>query len=69
MSVTSQPITSVHRATCLARPWVRVPVHVPAGHPVEAHMWRCVGPSKVWYEWVGPSQTIARHVIHPCHAF
>ena len=30
---------------------LRYPVHVPAGQPVEAHMWRCVGPSKVWYEW------------------
>lgn len=30
---------------------LRQPVHIPAGQPVEAHCWRCVGPSKVWYEW------------------
>ena len=30
---------------------LRHPVHVPAGQPIEAHCWRCVGPTKVWYEW------------------
>jgi protein arginine N-methyltransferase 5 len=43
---------------------LRHPAHVPAGQPVEAHCWRCVGPSKVWYEWavtapeVGPVHNV-----------
>ena len=43
---------------------LRYPVHIPAGCDVEAHMWRCVGPSKVWYEWsvtapdVGPIHNV-----------
>ena len=43
---------------------LRAPVHVPAGQPVEAHCWRCVGPGKVWYEWavtapdVGPVHNV-----------
>ena len=43
---------------------LRTPVHVPAGTNVEAHCWRCVGPSKVWYEWavtapeVGPVHNV-----------
>ncbi|ACO69780.1 protein arginine methyltransferase [Micromonas commoda] len=43
---------------------LRYPVHVPAGCDVEAHMWRCIGPSKVWYEWsvtapdVGPIHNV-----------
>ena len=34
------------------------------GCDVEAHVWRCVGPSKVWYEWgttspdVGPVHNV-----------
>eukprot|EP00241_Pyramimonas_parkeae_P004115 CAMPEP_0114238944 /NCGR_PEP_ID=MMETSP0058-20121206/8189_1 /TAXON_ID=36894 /ORGANISM="Pyramimonas parkeae, CCMP726" /LENGTH=666 /DNA_ID=CAMNT_0001351077 /DNA_START=112 /DNA_END=2109 /DNA_ORIENTATION=- len=27
------------------------PIHVPVGRKVEAHFWRCVSSSKVWYEW------------------
>ena len=30
---------------------LRTPVDVPAGKGVEAHVWRCVGKGKVWYEW------------------
>ncbi len=30
---------------------LKEPVYVPAGAAVEAHMWRCVGAHKVWYEW------------------
>lgn len=30
---------------------LRRPVYVPAGSALELHFWRCVGPSKVWYEW------------------
>jgi protein arginine N-methyltransferase 5 len=43
---------------------LRYPVYVPAGCDVEAHVWRCVGPSKVWYEWgttspdVGPVHNV-----------
>ncbi|KAI8473882.1 MAG: PRMT5 arginine-N-methyltransferase-domain-containing protein [Monoraphidium minutum] len=30
---------------------LREPMLLPAGAAVEAHMWRVVGPHKVWYEW------------------
>ncbi|GJP64343.1 hypothetical protein CLOP_g21349 [Closterium sp. NIES-67] len=30
---------------------LRFPVYVPAGEKLEVHFWRCVGPTKVWYEW------------------
>lgn len=30
---------------------LRQPVHLAAGQPVEAHMWRCCSAHKVWYEW------------------
>lgn len=30
---------------------LRTPMYIPAGALLEAHFWRCVGPTKVWYEW------------------
>ncbi|CAI5956562.1 unnamed protein product [Closterium sp. NIES-65] len=30
---------------------LRFPVYVPVGEKLEVHFWRCVGPTKVWYEW------------------
>ncbi|KAF5936430.1 hypothetical protein HYC85_027559 [Camellia sinensis] len=30
---------------------LRTPVQVPPGSPLEFHIWRCCGSTKVWYEW------------------
>ncbi|XP_031102890.1 protein arginine N-methyltransferase 1.5 isoform X1 [Ipomoea triloba] len=30
---------------------LRTPVCVPPGIPLDVHMWRCCGSTKVWYEW------------------
>lgn len=30
---------------------LKEPVQLKAGEKVEAHIWRCIGPTKVWYEW------------------
>lgn len=42
---------------------LREPLLLPAGAPVVAHMWRVVGPHKVWYEWAvaGPGGATAVH--------
>ncbi|MDB9924768.1 protein arginine N-methyltransferase [bacterium] len=37
---------------------IRTPVDVPCGKDIEAHMWRCVGNSKVWYEWAVTKPTV-----------
>eukprot|EP01089_Gocevia_fonbrunei_P005626 TRINITY_DN1610_c0_g1_i1.p1 TRINITY_DN1610_c0_g1~~TRINITY_DN1610_c0_g1_i1.p1 ORF type:complete len:656 (-),score=154.69 TRINITY_DN1610_c0_g1_i1:61-1932(-) len=36
---------------------LRTPIYCPRGSRVEAHFWRCMSPTKVWYEWsvAGPS--------------
>lgn len=36
------------------------PQHLKAGDTLKLHMWRCVGPHKVWYEW----STSAPHKSH-----
>lgn len=43
---------------------LREPLHLAAGQPLEAHMWRCVGGHKVWYEWcvAGP---VPSHIHNP----
>jgi len=30
---------------------LKEPVYCPAGSCLVVHMWRCIGPHKVWYEW------------------
>lgn len=30
---------------------LRTPIYLPSGSSIEAHFWRCCGPTKVWYEW------------------
>lgn len=37
------------------------PVHLKAGETLKAHIWRCVGPTKVWYEWAVTSP-VATHI-------
>ncbi|KAK9834250.1 hypothetical protein WJX81_000077 [Elliptochloris bilobata] len=36
---------------------LRRPLHLPAGAPVQAHIWRCCSNHKVWYEWAVVSPT------------
>ncbi|GAB2222938.1 hypothetical protein Droror1_Dr00017070 [Drosera rotundifolia] len=36
---------------------LRSPVQVEGGRPLEVHIWRCCGPTKVWYEWCVASPT------------
>ncbi|KVH91541.1 Protein arginine N-methyltransferase [Cynara cardunculus var. scolymus] len=36
---------------------LRSPVYVKAGSPLEFHIWRCCGNTKVWYEWCVTSPT------------
>ncbi|CAI9115602.1 OLC1v1016543C1 [Oldenlandia corymbosa var. corymbosa] len=36
---------------------LRTPVCVQPGVPLEVHMWRCCGSTKVWYEWCVASPT------------
>ncbi|XP_024401652.1 protein arginine N-methyltransferase 5 isoform X2 [Physcomitrium patens] len=38
---------------------LRRPVYIPAGSAVELHFWRCVAPSKVWYEWAVSSPDVS----------
>ncbi len=38
---------------------LRKPVYVPAGVPIELCFWRCVGPSKVWYEWAVTAPSVS----------
>lgn len=37
------------------------PVHLKAGESTEVHIWRCVGATKVWYEWAS-SAPCASHI-------
>jgi len=41
---------------------IRAPVDVPQGQDVQAHMWRCVGSGKVWYEWA-----VTKPAVGPVH--
>ncbi|WOG82041.1 hypothetical protein DCAR_0101200 [Daucus carota subsp. sativus] len=36
---------------------LRTPVCIRPGLPLEFHIWRCCGPTKVWYEWCVASPT------------
>ncbi|PWA47388.1 SHK1 binding protein 1 [Artemisia annua] len=36
---------------------LRSPVYVKAGSPIDFHIWRCCGNTKVWYEWCVTSPT------------
>ncbi|GAB2213503.1 hypothetical protein Drorol1_Dr00017807 [Drosera rotundifolia] len=36
---------------------LRSSVQVEGGRPLEVHIWRCCGPTKVWYEWCVASPT------------
>ncbi|KAM0939069.1 putative methyltransferase [Dioscorea sansibarensis] len=38
---------------------LRKPIYVPAGSPVEVHMWRCCAATKVWYEWCVSSPSVS----------
>ncbi|XP_024517472.1 protein arginine N-methyltransferase 5 isoform X2 [Selaginella moellendorffii] len=38
---------------------LRTPIYVPAGALLELHFWRCVAPTKVWYEWSVTSPTVS----------
>ncbi|KAI5061937.1 hypothetical protein GOP47_0022476 [Adiantum capillus-veneris] len=38
---------------------LRQPVYVPVGSVMEAHFWRCVGPTKVWYEWAVTAPSVS----------
>ena len=46
------------------------PVYVKGGQTLTAHMWRCVSPSKVWYEWcvTDPSVTVIHNPNGRSHA-
>ncbi len=35
------------------------PIYVSSGETIEVRMWRCVGPTKVWYEWAFTSPTVS----------
>ena len=41
-----------------------VPFLAPAGMPLTVHMWRCVSPVKVWYEWAVAAASGAATHIH-----
>ncbi|GAQ92994.1 Skb1 methyltransferase [Klebsormidium nitens] len=38
---------------------LRSPLYLPAGADLEVHFWRCVGPTKVWYEWGVTAPTVS----------
>lgn len=38
---------------------LRKPIYVPAGSVMDVHFWRCVGPTKVWYEWAVTAPSIS----------
>ncbi|KAJ0944821.1 putative methyltransferase [Helianthus annuus] len=44
---------------------LRSPVYVKAGSPLDFHIWRCCGSTKVWYEWCVTSPTASP--IHNCN--
>mmetsp|Transcript_34182 Transcript_34182/g.107768 ORF Transcript_34182/g.107768 Transcript_34182/m.107768 type:complete len:636 (-) Transcript_34182:176-2083(-) len=41
---------------------LRQPFRVMAGDKITAHMWRCVGSNKVWYEWA-----VSEPIVSPIH--
>lgn len=38
---------------------LRKPVYVPAGSVLDVHFWRCIGPTKVWYEWAVTAPSVS----------
>ncbi|CAM6114727.1 unnamed protein product [Calypogeia fissa] len=38
---------------------LRKPIYIPAGAVLEVHFWRCVGPTKVWYEWAVTAPSVS----------
>ncbi|KAJ7518054.1 hypothetical protein O6H91_21G052500 [Diphasiastrum complanatum] len=38
---------------------LRNPIYVPVGCKLELHFWRCVGPTKVWYEWAVTAPSVS----------
>ncbi|MFS7923026.1 putative methyltransferase [Helianthus anomalus] len=44
---------------------LRSPMYVKAGSPLDFHIWRCCGSTKVWYEWCVTSPTASP--IHNCN--
>lgn len=38
---------------------LRQPIYVPVGSVMEVHFWRCVGPTKVWYEWAVTAPSVS----------
>lgn len=48
--------TTLNAAACVL---LQEPVYCRDGETIEARMWRCVGPSKVWYEWAVTSPTVS----------
>lgn len=44
---------------------LRTPVRVRPGIPLEVHIWRCCGSTKVWYEWCVASPSLSP--IHNCN--
>uniref|UniRef100_A0A5B6ZHV2 Protein arginine N-methyltransferase n=1 Tax=Davidia involucrata TaxID=16924 RepID=A0A5B6ZHV2_DAVIN len=44
---------------------LRTPVCVQPGSPLEVHLWRCCGATKVWYEWCVTSPIAS--AIHNCN--
>lgn len=49
---------------------IATPVYVKGGKILTAHMWRCVSPAKVWYEWcvTDPSVTIIHNANGRSHS-
>lgn len=49
---------------------IATPVYVQGGKVLTAHMWRCVSPAKVWYEWciTDPSVTMIHNPNGRSHA-
>jgi len=43
---------------------LRKPIYLPAGSVLDVHFWRCVGATKVWYEWSVTSPSVSP--IHNC---
>jgi type II protein arginine methyltransferase len=41
------------------------PLHAPAGADITVHVWRCVAPTKVWYEWAAEAGGVATHIHNP----
>lgn len=37
------------------------PLHLKGGEAVKVHIWRCVGATKVWYEWAA-SAPVTSHI-------